>query len=147
MKLKKSACFFTLSSIALHSFAFEPSTKTTTVRIPEISSSVPESCKGLAEIAYDSYFKEWRSNLSIPLNVDQTSIDKAESSIHNEIERGRIPLNTNLAPQSTVAVFLNHPDLTGTQTSLFISCEKRLGYVSKRGGINDATRWFGPFKF
>lgn len=37
------------------------------------------------------------------------------------------------------------PQLDGTYRSLFVNCETRQAYVSKRGGVIDITYWYGPF--
>ncbi|GAB3375651.1 hypothetical protein [Massilia agri] len=148
MKSIQPIVFSILASLSLPSFSVDsPPKKTVTVRIPEISPSVPKSCLSLAETAYDAYAKEWSTNLVTPLNINQDSFEKEESSNRAEIDKGSRPANSHLIPVGTVPVFLDYADLTGTMTSLFIECNKRLAFVSKRGGIIDTTRWFGPFSF
>ena len=71
-------------------------------------------------------------------------------------------LNTNTYPKpgkSQVRESPNHPlvpygshpagdaraQLDGTFRALFVNCETRQAYVSKRGGVIDITYWYGPF--
>lgn len=65
-------------------------------------------------------------------------------------------LNTNTTPkpgQSTAALapLGSHPadtpsrQLDGTFRALFVNCETRQAYVSKRGAVIDITYWYGPF--
>lgn len=37
------------------------------------------------------------------------------------------------------------PQMDGTARSLYVNCETRQAYVSKRGGVIDITYWYGPF--
>ena len=71
-------------------------------------------------------------------------------------------LNTNTYPrpgESTVPAstrfplvpYGSHPAseavllMDGTRRSLFVNCETRQAYVSKRGGVIDITYWYGPY--
>jgi len=65
-------------------------------------------------------------------------------------------LNTNTYPkpgQSKGALIPlgSHPadapsrQLDGTFRALFVNCETRQAYVSKRGAVIDITYWYGPF--
>lgn len=65
-------------------------------------------------------------------------------------------LNTNTSPkpgQSKGALIPlgSHPadtpsrQLDGTFRALFVNCETRQAYVSKRGAVIDITYWYGPF--
>lgn len=149
MKTMKKTLFLVLFSISSFGLAFEaPPQRTITVRVgPQVSPSVPESCRPVAEIAVENYLKNWKSDLFTGTNVHQESIDKAEKRIQDEVNEGRIPANRHLSPLGTIAVFLDDRDLMGTFSSLFVDCDKRLAFISKRGGIDDKTRWFGPFNF
>jgi len=65
-------------------------------------------------------------------------------------------LNTNTYPkpgQSKGALIPlgSHPadmpirQLDGTFRALFVNCETRQAYISKRGAVIDITYWYGPF--
>lgn len=69
------------------------------------------------------------------------------TNIHPEPGATQVPA----APYPTLAPLGSHPagigraQLDGTYRSLFVDCETRQAYVSKRGGVVDVTYWFGPF--
>lgn len=54
-------------------------------------------------------------------------------------------------PDIPLVPFGSHPadvparQLDGTLRALFVNCETRQAYVSKRGGVIDITYWYGPF--
>ena len=50
-----------------------------------------------------------------------------------------------LIPLGSHPTGLLTPQLDGTYRSLFVNCETRQAYVSKRGGVIDITYWYGPF--
>ena len=67
-------------------------------------------------------------------------------------------LNTNTDPkhghakrQGPLVPAGSHPadmprrQLDGTFRALFVNCETRQAYVSKRGAVIDITYWYGPF--
>lgn len=54
-------------------------------------------------------------------------------------------------PNHVLIPYGSHPagplirQLDGTFRSLYVNCETRQAYVSKRGGVIDITYWYGPF--
>lgn len=65
-------------------------------------------------------------------------------------------LNTNTTPKpghtkGPLVPIGSHPahtpsrQLDGTFRALFVNCETRQAYVSKRGAVIDITYWYGPF--
>jgi len=53
--------------------------------------------------------------------------------------------NSPLVPYGSHPAGARSPQLDGTLRSLFVNCETRQAYVSKRGGVIDITYWYGPF--
>lgn len=55
------------------------------------------------------------------------------------------------APYSPLMPIGSHPagaarqQMDNTSRRLFVNCETRQAYVSKRGGVTDITYWYGPF--
>lgn len=49
-----------------------------------------------------------------------------------------VPLGSHAASPASL-------QMDGTLRTLFINCETRQAYVSKRGGVIDITYWYGPF--
>ena len=67
---------------------------------------------------------------------------------------GMLNTNTNPKPghsREPLVPLGSHPadtpsrQLDGTFRALFVNCETRQAYVSKRGAVIDITYWYGPF--
>lgn len=53
--------------------------------------------------------------------------------------------NGALRPAGSHPVDIPTRQLDGTFRALFVNCETRQAYVSKRGAVIDITYWYGPF--
>lgn len=67
---------------------------------------------------------------------------------------GMLNTNTHSKPGHSKGLLIpagSHPavmpsrQLDGTFRALFVNCETRQAYVSKRGAVIDITYWYGPF--
>ena len=60
------------------------------------------------------------------------------SQVRPMLEMPLVPFGSRLAGKPV-------PQMDGTARSLYVNCETRQAYVSKRGGVIDITYWYGPF--
>ena len=60
------------------------------------------------------------------------------SQVRPMLEMPLVPVGSRLAGKPV-------PQMDGTARSLYVNCETRQAYVSKRGGVIDITYWYGPF--
>ena len=61
-----------------------------------------------------------------------------EFTLAGMLNRSPLPLGGHRASAPAL-------QMDGTARSLFVNCETRQAYVSKRGGVIDITYWYGPF--
>lgn len=90
---------------------------------------------------------------------DHACVDLIRQAVARDAQRefklaGMLNTNTPRArpmPEMPLIPFGGHragapvPQMDGTARSLYVNCETRQAYVSKRGGVIDITYWYGPF--
>lgn len=126
-----------VSALSIHSATYaeaQPMQVDTVTKVPAVSST----CHDLAGSVLTKYRQGTFDSLQNPIPVD----------LHERIETpppGAVQLTVSL-PRGMVPVVLDDRDMVGRFVSVFLDCETRKVVVSRRGGIVDATFWYGPFE-
>lgn len=58
---------------------------------------------------------------------------------------GGAGLQGQIVPEGSHPIELRIPTFDNTFTLMYVNCAARQAWFSKRGGVVDATSWFGPF--
>ena len=93
-----------------------------------------------ATLMQDAVARTLANGFSLVGNPAQTVRGTAPAGAAREQVRNR-----HLVPAGSRPAGLTRRRMDGTFQSLYVNCAARKAYISKRGGLTDATYWFGPF--
>jgi hypothetical protein len=108
-----------------------------TLELRYLSDAMPTDCSRIREIAESEFRQRWIAYLVKPAEtvVVQSSTELSKTG------------PAKLAPVGSYEILNNELTFTNQFASVFISCNKREGYVLATGGYANQRHWYGPFKF
>ena len=137
--MRPNVCLTVLVAIALGAFATEkPKPPAPPLVLGDYVRGTPRS-EACASLIAQAVERELHGAFKLAGMLNTNTYPKpGESKVRATPDMPLVPLGSH--PTGLLA-----PQLDGTFRSLFVNCETRQAYVSKRGGVIDITYWYGPF--